>query len=319
MSNMNSHPFRYSILITTFNRKKNLRILLDSISNLSIPPFEIIVASSGESVLNLVREYQSILDIKVVHCDKRGQVFQKKQALNNFDYGNVDWILFCDDDIFIAHDALDHFSNWLQSCPYKETIGGVGFNCMPSKERIHNRIFNVFKFVFFVVDKPPGAVKKNGHITNYMQSKEIMVTDWLNSGSIWRVDACQKYNVAFEHVPHALGEDLIFSYTVSKTSKLVYFPPSKIHFQTDVTKSKIQTIDVFRTRSYHMLYFVLLNKELSSLAYLWSLLGRTVNVIIINRKSISQCKKMLFVFFDIFIMILRRKKADFVLEFRINK
>jgi glycosyltransferase involved in cell wall biosynthesis len=316
---MKSHPLRYSVLITTLNRKKNLRILLDSVSNLSILPFEIIIASSGESVLDLMYEYRSILNIKVVHCDKRGQVFQKKQALNALNYDAVEWILFCDDDIFIAHDALDHFSNWLQSYPYNETVGGVGFNCISDKKLNSNRILHLFKYLFFVMDKPPGVVKRNGHITDYMQSKEIVFTDWLNSGSIWRVGACQKYNVAFEHAPHALGEDLIFSYTVSKESKLVYFPTSKIYFQTDFTKSVIQTSQVFRTRSYHMLYFVLLNKELSSLAYLWSLLGRTVHILIVNRKYIAQCKKIVSIFFDILFVVCRRKNAEFVLEFRINK
>lgn len=316
---MTSHLLKYSILITTLNRKKNLRILLDSISSLSNLPHEIIIASSGESVLDLICEYRSILNIRVVHCDKRGQVFQKKQALEHFDYDDIEWILFCDDDIIIASDALDRFSKWLQSCPYKQTIGGVGFNCLPSKKLNSNKILNLFKCIFFVTDKPPGVVKKNGHISDYMQSDEIVFTDWLNSSSIWRVGNCQKYNVAFDHAPYALGEDLIFSYTVSKESTLIYFPPSKIYFQTNLTQSVIQASEMFRIRSYHMLYFVLLNKELSSLAYLWSLLGRTTHILIVNRKSISQCKKIVSIFFDVLFMVCKSKNAEFVLEFRINK
>lgn len=316
---MNSTRLKYSILITTFNRKKNLRLLLDSISKLTIAPFEIIVASAGESVVDVVDHYRSVLNIKVLNCDKRGQVFQKKQALINLDLNKVEWILFCDDDISIDRYALDHFTNWIDSYPSKDQIGGVGFDCVPNKGINDNRLFKLLQFLFLTTNKPFGAVKKNGHITNYMQSDKIITTNWLNSGSIWRVDTCKKYNVAFENVPHALGEDLIFSYSVSKAHKLIYFPPSKIYFQTTHNKLKIQTSQAFRTRSYHMLYFVLLNDELSSLGYLWTLLGRTVYTLIKTRTNIIECRKILSIFFDIIMIICLKKNAEFVLEYRIKK
>jgi hypothetical protein len=73
----------------------------------------------------------------------------------------------------------------------------------------------------------------------------------------------EKYDNELEDLKRSLGEDLIFSYEVSKSHKLIYCPKAKILFQDPF----LQHVDLrgkeLKLYFYVMLYFVFRNKELS--------------------------------------------------------
>jgi len=307
---------KFGILIATRNRLLSLHKLVDSITKLVDKPELIVISYSGENPYEKIKEFEHLLRIICIENRKPGQVLQKKIGLKYFGK-DVDWIMFCDDDLVLDPNCISIMFNVISQHKNFTAIGGAGFS-LGQQTRNKQSIFEKYvRHIFNMSVFPPGIVRSNGYNTNYIYESSIIETVWLNSASIWRRDIAKSYDVHLEDVTHALGEDLIFSYGVSRNHTLIYNPYSCIQLQ-DNSNSKISDSQLRFEQLYHGLYFVLLFKDLSRLGYLWICFGKTVKFLIIGIMKNIGFRSDISNFIDVFKIIATNKSAQYVLDYRIR-
>lgn len=307
---------RYGILIATRNRVEQLNELLLSITNLILKPERVVISYSGENPYERIKGHEESLNIELIENIKPGQVSQKKMGLLCF--GNeVDWIMFCDDDITLAPNCVTNMFDVISKHENSSKIGGAGFSVGQDVKKVHSLLEKIGRAIFCLSTHPPGIVRFNGYNTSYIQERSVIYTSWLNSASIWRREIAKNYDVPLENVAHALTEDLIFSHSVSHRWRLIYNPNAVINLQ----KKSEETMNESQLRYeqlYHNLYFVLLNSKLSKIGYFWRSLGRLIKIARLDTKKSFSVKSDLRNLFDVLKLILTNKSAKYVYENRIR-
>lgn len=106
---------KYSAVLTTYNSEKTINIALDSISEQTIPPTEIIIVddNSSDSTYRILSEYQiHFAHVRIFQNSKNhGVAFSRNFAIKNASEDLI--IFFDDDDISLKHRAgvhLEHFA-----------------------------------------------------------------------------------------------------------------------------------------------------------------------------------------------------------------
>jgi GT2 family glycosyltransferase len=306
----------YGILITTRNRISNLCKLVDSITKLIEKPELIVISYSGENPYEKIKKFENLLRIVYVESSKPGQVLQKKVGLKYFEQ-NVDWIMFCDDDFVLEPNCISIMFEVIFQQKNFTAIGGAGFS-LGNQTRNRQSIFEKYvRYIFNMNILPPGIVRSNGYNTDYIYESSITQTTWLNGASIWRREIAKSYDVQLEDVTHALGEDLIFSYRVSRNNILIFNPYSFIYIQ-DNPESQISDSQLRFEQLYHGLYFVLLFKDLSKLGYLWVCFGKIMKSLILRTKKDIGFRSEITDFIDVFKIIVTNKSPRYVLDYRIR-
>ena len=310
----------YGILVATKDRPQQLSKFLESVSNLSLLPIEVVIASSGIDITEIIKKYTDKLNLKHVHSSRSGQIIQKKLGLKYFSE-NLNWIAFFDDDIILLPDSIENVFADISRLSEQNKIAGIGMSCAPSNASVRKLQYKLMKKFFLSSDKNLGQVNKSGYNASYMSSREVIETQWLNGASIWKAELAKKYNVPFDKIRHAIGEDLFFSFQNLKYGKLFFSPSSKFIFQK-YPEDHFQ-LTYFVLHTYIQLFFVLTNKELSVLAFYWRFLGSTINAMI-NKdlRSLKFLTDMITIsklFLDVTSLVFTKKDATHILEFRINK
>jgi len=220
----------YGILVATKDRPQQLSKFLESVSNLSLLPTEVVIASSGIDITEIIKNYSNKLNLKHVHSSRSGQIIQKKLGLKYFSE-NLNWIAFFDDDIILFPDSIENVFADVSRLSEQNSIAGIGIACAPSNTSVRKLQYRLIKKLFFSSDKNLGQVNKSGYNASYMGSREVIETQWLNGVSIWKAELAKKYDVPFDKTRHAIGEDLFFSFQNLKYGKLFFSPSSKFMFQ----------------------------------------------------------------------------------------
>jgi glycosyltransferase involved in cell wall biosynthesis len=310
----------YGILVATKNRPRQLSKFLKSVSTLSLLPLEVVIVSSGIDITEIIEKYSNKLNIKHVHSLRSGQIVQKKLGLKYFSK-NLNWIAFFDDDIILLPDSIENVFADVSRLSEKNIIAGIGLACTPSNasdQKFHSRMM---KKLFLSSDKNLGQVNKSGYNASYMDSCEVIETQWLNGASIWKAELAKKYNVPFDQIHHAIGEDLFFSYQNLKYGKLFFSPSSKFVFQKYPENHFELTSFVLYT--YVQLFFVSTNKDLSIMAFYWRFLGSTIYAIINSDSGTLKFFTDVFIVFKLFLdvtsLVITKKDPTYILNFRINK
>lgn len=310
----------YGILVATKDRPKQLSKFLESVCNLSILPSEVIIVSAGIDITVIINRYTHKLNLKHVHSLRSGQITQKKLGLKYFSE-NLNWIAFFDDDIILFPDSIKNVFADVSRLSEQNKIAGIGMACTPSNTSLQKLQYKLIRKLFFSSDNNLGQVNKSGYNVSYMGSHEVIETQWLNGASIWKAGLAKRYDVPFDKVRHAIGEDLFFSYQNLKYGKLFFSPSSKFKFQK-YPEDRFQ-LTYFVLHTYIQLFFVLTNKELSVLAFYWRFLGSTINAMANTELRSFHFLKDIFViskhFLDMTSLVFTKKTANYILKCRINK
>ena len=238
---------KLSIVICTRNRLKLLDNLLRSIVNSQLLPSEVVIVSSGESILELVKEYSIGLRIKHLHTELIGQSNQKRLAFESLDR-NSSWVFFLDDDLELMPNTLVNAYRRIELIQNEET-SGIGTNLI---NKYSDSPF--MQKAKFYSKKQLGRIKPSGRATKYAFN-ETTYTEWLNGVSIWRKNCLDQYVLPILNSRYAAYEDVIFSTNVSRTSKLIYDPEIKVLEQLSHSNAKL-SISQFMYISLWTGYFV---------------------------------------------------------------
>lgn len=310
----------YGILVATKDRPQQLSKFLESVSNLSFLPTEVVIASSGIDITEIIKKYKHKLNLKHIHSLRSGQIIQKKLGLKYFSE-NLNWIAFFDDDVVLLPDSIENVFSDISILSAQNKIAGIGMACSTNTASIRKLRYKLLKELFLSSDKNLGQVNKSGYNASYMGSREVIETQWLNGAAIWKAELAKKYDVPFDEIRHAIGEDLFFSYQNLKHGKLFFSPSSKFIFQKYPENDF--KLSYFVLHTYIQLFFVLTNKELSVMAFYWRFFGSTINAMInIDLRSLNFIADIFAIFklySDVTSLVFTKKDAGHILKYRINK
>lgn len=95
-----------SVIIVTYNRAELLKKCIDSLSNQTVSPNEIIIVdnNSTDNTKEVVENYKKKLNIKYVFESKKGIAYARNSGIRNSSY---DLVVFIDDDCVAEKDWLE--------------------------------------------------------------------------------------------------------------------------------------------------------------------------------------------------------------------
>ena len=314
------NDLNFTILIATKDRPKELALLLDSITKSTVLPSRLVIVFAGTDINQIVAEYTSILNIKLIRSEVASQIFQKSKGIESLEFENG-WVLFLDDDVLIDKKAIEILSN---KYIYDDKCSKyVGFGLAISGINYRNLNFSsrVFLYIFKLYSSVPGTITKSGHPQSYLNQKSNCDVLWLNGISIWRSDVLQTYVNSDLIVDHSSYEDVIFSYNMSKRFKLQFLSDVIVTNQMQ-TASRITSSRQFVHGSYMRYYFVDRNKEFSKYWLLVAQIIRNIEYIFMTRDDSSfylRIKVAVDTWFSLFNASIKNRTGLQLIHAKLNK
>lgn len=276
-----------AVLVPTKDRPAKLRKLLDSFTAQSLPVGRIVVIDGGESVRDVVAEFQDRLPVEHHICQPPGQIRQRNLGIALLDE-HTPLVASLDDDIVLERDAVARMIEfWNRAEP--ETAA-VSFNIVNTPGEPRSR----FKELLGLSAPEPGRVLRSGATTSNCSVPNDVRVQWLCGGAtVWKLDVLREHPHREISGRWAIAEDLIFSYPIGRQCPLYVCAGARVvheHVFDYATKSLPRFHG--RTRTLWLFYFVEANRDLSRAAYLWwmalTTLGRiAVGIATLNAEQLQ--------------------------------
>jgi len=296
-----------AILIATKDRSSNLERLLASINDSSSLPKKVIIVYAGNSIDRVVKNFENFFSIQLIYSEVASQVKQKQLGIELLDK-DCKWVLFLDDDVEIEEFTLENlFCKYLQDDSLNE-YSGFGLALRDFKERKINILLKIFLMMFQIYSFKPGSLMISGHPQIYLDQKVNCQVNWLNGISVWRFDKLYLYNSNLAYLPYSAYEDVIFSYKVSKNSKLMFVADIFVKNQRQQTYNKLDK-NQFIYGAFQRYYFVSSNLEFSKFWLLISQIARSVDYIASGSDDISVLRRIYYaqrVWFTLLVASIKR-------------
>jgi glycosyltransferase involved in cell wall biosynthesis len=295
----------YSIIIPTKDRELQLKNLLYSICKQTLQPTEVIICSSGKDISNVVNLFKEDLRIIHIKSDIASQVFQKKLAIDRVSRQST-WVAFFDDDFLLEQTTMEEAFHCINNDKYSDRLGGLGF-------AVTNHSGKKNKVLSYYLRNKRGKVFKSGYNANYSDENSPTYTEWLNGASLWRSSVLFKYDNHLDNLRRSLGEDLIFSYEVSKTHLLIYCPSSKLSYQQVELDGEQISNNELKLYFYVYLYFVIRNSRLSLTQFYVFQLFKFFVALILKRRTIFRfSREFLSVYVTSIRVVFKKDKVLFI-------
>jgi glycosyltransferase involved in cell wall biosynthesis len=291
---------RIAILIPTRNRPIHITNLLQSITESTLKPDEIIVISSGDDITAEIATFSNLLPVSHTHITGRGQILQKKIGIQMIS-DQIDWVLFMDDDLILQRDSLSMLTTTLENM--KNEYIGVGVNLVFDSSRQKSKPGSYFQKVKSFIDlHAPGQISRSGRNINYMQSNVCLETQWLNGASAWRAQVAKLYNAPLLTGKYAVYEDVLFSTSMRKYGKLLFNPNIVLEHQS-LSADDVSTPNIFFSSSFWRLYFVRTNKECNRISFFLHQIRLSISFLVRNEENKPKQNTLFISVFKIFFLL----------------
>lgn len=274
MGDGSAPPTRSIVAICTRNRPGELEQAIGDVRAAS-PSLEILVADSSEPDRKdaVRRVVAAATGCELLDCTP-GLARQRNQALDWIRAHRPDTAIvhFIDDD---TEPEPDYFAAVERAFASDHRLGGVG-------GVVVNQPFPRFqlaKYAFALYSRRPGVVLRSGRSTiGHYVGHEATHAEWLPGCAMsYRLDAIG--SLSFDHrlEGYSLGEDLYFSYALSRTHPLTIAKDARVvHHLSPVNRHSAERISRERVELLHR--FVRENRDrgLRMSAFWWSVVGEAV-------------------------------------------
>lgn len=216
---MSKFKNKAAFVVATKDRPDDLGKMLQSLSDQSIHPKQIIIVdASVEPVDNIAAEF-SQLNIKYIRHPWPSASKQRNMGIKAVD-SDIELIGFLDDDIVFETGAMEKMLEFWQQAP--EDMGGCAFNLKNpvSRSELALKRSSLAEWLG-IYSREKGVVMPSGwHTLTGTVSKTTFV-QWLPStASIWRKKIFEKFRFDEYFDGYSYLEDLDFSFSVSKSYRL---------------------------------------------------------------------------------------------------
>lgn len=270
------------IVIATLLSRSLLRTINSALYQIE-KPAQIIICYYGK----LEKIHTSFKNITWVQSNIKNQVYQRSLAANYLK-SKIKILLLLDDNIVLEKNCIKELvKNWNEYPADTAAIGIVKKNYIKPK-------INILHSLTYINSNNQGQILKNGLPIGYDKTKKPKELKWINGGmTSWRLEFVPKiFKRNYPKINWSVGEDLIFSYPVSKKYKLILSNTAKA---ISLKKNYLNTFDEnFKKGFYYssiLKSFVKKHKEFSLILFYYSIISSSVvgvllNIIFFNYKKI---------------------------------
>jgi hypothetical protein len=149
----------------------------------------------------------------------------------------------------------------------------------------------------------PGDVTIGGHPQSYLNQDNVCEVKWLNGLSIWSREVTDQYLNIPLISDYAAYEDVIFSYTVGKTHKLLFASDIFVLDQILETNKPL-TAKQFVAGCYARYFFVNSNPNMSRFWLITGQIIRNIDFILRSRDEGNYLKRMQLALKSFFVIFL---------------
>jgi glycosyltransferase involved in cell wall biosynthesis len=270
-----------SIVICTRNRPDDLRASLASIATQRRRPDEVVVvdASSDERARKAVEEWaegQGGMRVAVLRTPP-GLTRQRNRGI---DASRGDVVTFLDDDVLLAPGYLAAIIQLFQIDPQ---LGGAEGTVETPRLHGRRRLVNAARALFGM--NSLGArrgVKRSGFVTYDPWPRAArLVSCLVGCNMSFRREVFRRFRFDEWYDGYGLGEDMDFSYRVSRAWRLVQTPHARlVHRVSPVARDAVPRLHEMTAVNHY--YFVRKNLPPTALTWLcfaWSELGELLSVL----------------------------------------
>lgn len=223
-----------SLVVPTRDRPESLRRCLQSLAALDPPALEVIVVDDGALVAEELAAFARSLGLEFVYHRKQSPGTSASRNIGAR-LARGDYILFLDDDVLPEPDYLGRVMRTFAQDPDGRLAGVGGSLIEPDAPRGGpvQRLLGVLQVVFLIRCLRPGRVLPSGFRTHLQQTDTIREVEILStSNCCYRRDVLERYR--FDETldqagGYAYGEDVDFSYRVSRDWRLLIIPEARAH------------------------------------------------------------------------------------------
>ncbi|SFF06799.1 Glycosyltransferase, GT2 family [Chitinophaga sp. CF118] len=283
-----------SVVIPTYNRKKNLVALLNNLSNSTHPVSEVIIVDAGTERLTNI-DYPRL---NIQHLSSIPSVCVQRNI--GIRAARSEWIFLCDDDIEVPYDYLQKINTYIQQHPEAGAISGLvlqqengewtaTYPVYSSKQLIIRYIFGlsiwgeircVSKNLFIKRIKRYYA-RKGNHIA---RSGWPVITDFSGENFTVPVFGLGASVIRKDWLEHSPYDETLDKYGIGDNYGVsIGFPGTGIHILNNAfvyhhqerVNRLVQPLQYYR-RVLALDYFIRTKKELQNvirLSFIWSLFG----------------------------------------------
>ena len=262
----------FIIIITTLGINNSLRKVYESLLSQKYKPKKIIISS--------FKKLSNFFDCDIVYSSVQNQVYQRTKAIKKAKINKNDILVFLDDKIILEKNCLYELNKeWNSS---RNEVAGIGISC---KNYTPPKI-NIGQKISLTNSSEIGKIIKNGFVSGYGNIKKNTKVDWLNGGTTsWKYIFIKKnLKRNYPLLKWSVGEDVIFSYNISKRFTLIVSKKAKCKILFTKTKKNIkQSYLIGYSHSYITKSFVKANIEnFSILLYYYSVATSSIMGILFN-------------------------------------
>jgi len=223
----------HQVVICSKDRLDLLRQLLVSFNSQTISPsLYVHVVLNSDDYISFVNEVSNLQKSYQLTFSRtsRGTASARNAAIDLIE--SCDFLHFIDDDVMVPVNYFKNVEDLFEL--HKNFIGGAGrevsknFKTTSYSNKIYNSISNIFDFRY-----RPGKLTRSGTnfwISNDFGEKKELEVDWLPGCAMffdWNKVMNFRFNERLELGPlqgYALGEDVDYTFRISRLGKLIYFP-----------------------------------------------------------------------------------------------
>ena len=273
MSNFVYTMKNVALICPTKDRPEKILRLLENLSQLLEKPGQILIADGGFGLEGVVEAFTNRLNVHHLKCPDPGQILQRNYAHGHLN-PEVKLVAHIDDDItFEARSFSKMLKFWNeQSQDDKVLIAGVSFNLLDLKPITSGFL----RGLFFMSPDPVGTVSSSGYARPFLPAKSDISVEWLLGGAtVWnRSVICDKLHPLSVRTKWAVCEDLMYSYPLRHVHRMLVCCGAEAYHNENYKLIPFKT-SVFHGVSSTVMrhHFVMCNRELSIVAFLWMTLG----------------------------------------------
>ncbi|MCG6550692.1 MAG: glycosyltransferase [Candidatus Magnetominusculus sp. LBB02] len=224
--------YKTSIIIPTYNRPDDLTNCIESILKQTQLPDELIVVDDGNLPEPPLKARCEQIGISYIYFkkDKPGSSASRNKGI---ELSTGDIVFFLDDDVVLFPDYIEQIMN-IYTTADSEAIGGVGGAIANHKALgAVQKLRKILEIPFMVAGIKEGRVLPSGFCNGYgttpFKIAKITEVDFLSGGvSSFKKEVFSSFSFDPLNFPFT-GEDMDFSYRVSKKYKLIFTPYAKLY------------------------------------------------------------------------------------------
>jgi len=276
---------RFSIIVPTYNREKDLKDLLFSISQQTRLPLEIVIVDDSENfrTRDLVEQFRQVFSekevvLKYLHNLTRSSLTAARNLGLTHATGEI--ILFVDDDVVLEKEYIEEILKVYQTHPNANGVQGYITNT-PKHETLFLRLRNHLRGIFFLysLEKSRCRVLPSAQNTYPYQLDKVIRCQWLHGcNQSYKYDAIKNSKFDENLKRYALMEDVEFSYRLfKKCPNTLYITPCARIFHKWSKTSRQSIEPLIYTETINRVYFFykhIRQSSVNKLIFIWSCLGR---------------------------------------------